>query len=62
MIQSAIFSENGDYLAIFDFLEKININEVKNKRRLHLANLAKGFKEKNKTQKNRKKKKENMNT
>lgn len=60
--QSIVFSQDGDYLAIFDFLGKKNVNEVKNKRRLHLAWLAKGFREKKKRKKKKRgEKKENMN-
>lgn len=56
MTQSIIFSENRDYLEILDFLEKKNIIEVKNKRRLLLAWLAKGFREKKKSVKKMKEK------
>lgn len=43
-------------MEILDFLEKKNIIEVKNKRRLLLAWLAKGFREKKKRVKKKRKK------
>lgn len=45
-------------MEILDFLEKKNIIEVKNKRRLLLAWLAKGFREKKKKSKKKKERKD----